>query len=71
MPGLQLLQLKKIKLNTKTLEENLERFDHTVYTLKIITKSKICIKDQEDFKKLDNGHTLSIWFIEVIIKILK
>ena len=60
MPGLQLLQLKKIKLNTKTLEENLERFDHTVYTLKIITKSKIRIKDQEDFKKLDNGHTLSI-----------
>ena len=56
MPGLQLLQLKKIKLNTKTLEENLERFDHTVYTLKIITKSKICIKDQEDFT-----HSFPLW----------
>lgn len=61
MPVLQLLQLKKNKtVNTKTLEENLERFDYTVYMLKIITKSKIHIRDQEDFKKFDNGHTLSI-----------
>lgn len=61
MPVLQLLQLKKkTTVNTKTLEENLERFDHTVYRLKIITKSKIHMKDQEYFKKFDNGHTLSI-----------
>ena len=53
--------LKKNKtVITKTLEENFERFDHTVYMLKIITKSKIHIKDQEDFKKFDNGHTLSL-----------
>lgn len=61
MPVLQLLQLKKkTTVNTKTLEENRERFDHTVYRLKIITKSKIHMKDQEYFKKFDNGHTLSI-----------
>ena len=55
------LSLKKRKpLNIETLEENLKRFDHIVYMLKIITKIKIHVEDQEDFKKFDNGHTLNI-----------